>query len=77
MSAPVQVIDFRPGDRFVVTATSGNEAHTFYGPEMLVRFLRKQRSGTGWTIKHIRMGVDISTPLLFPMAVLDQFRGMW
>lgn len=71
------MIEFKPGDSFVVDSDRGDESHTFYSPELLVRFLRAQRSGSGWFIKQFRSGQDISTPMLFPMAVLDQFRGMW
>jgi hypothetical protein len=77
MTAPVQAIDFRPGDSFIVESSSGQESHTFYSPELLVRFLRAQRAGSGWEIRQFRHGEDISTPMLFPMAVLDQFRGLW
>jgi hypothetical protein len=70
------VLDFRPADTLTVSG-AGGESHTFYSPEMLVRFLRAQRSGTSWTIQHRRNGTDISTPMLFPLSVLDQFRGMF
>lgn len=71
------MINFKMGDRFVVESDTGDESHTFYSIELLVRFLRAQRAGTSWAIRQFRLRYDITPPNLFPQSVLDAYKGMY
>jgi hypothetical protein len=73
---------FQAGDTLTIKNLRTPERRTFRTVEGLVLYLRRVQvrpggAGSAWEIKHKRNRVDVSADTLFPMAVLDAYRGQF